>query len=439
MNFGNHENIIEQVLSTIDKDKELIIRQVQEVVRINSINPDLDEGKGEAARDGETKVSRAFGEFMRPLGMEIDLFSAKEGRENCVGRLRGKGGGRSLLFNGHVDVVGVGDLSQWTMAQPFSGDVLDGKIYGRGTTDMKAGLVSAIAAVRALVNCGITLKGDLLVETVCGEEQMDTEAGTGACLKRGYRADAGIVVEPSGPPFPLALAPAGPGALTFSVSLRGKAGHTCMRDEIVRAGGAGNAFAVSALDKAIYLYQGLLRLEQDWGLSKTHQTFTRPGHFTLNPGTIEAGPTPWAIPEEAKLVYTAWFSPQENPETVKKEICDYIEKLCALDTWLKDHPPQIEWMICWPSYNVDTDAALCQSIEAIYPLATGRPAPVYGFAAVADSSFLNEAGIPTVIMGPGDLRLAHAADEYVLIDEVMDASKLYALTILDWCGIANPE
>lgn len=437
MDVTLHNDVIEEVLAALDQEKDEMIRQIQDVVRINSINPDHDEGKLPQAKNGESKVSRALSQYMNSAGMVTDLFAAKDGRENCVGLLRGQGGGRSLLFNGHVDVVGVGDPAQWKIAQPFSGDIIDGKIYGRGTTDMKAGLVSAISAVRAVVNAGLTLKGDLLIQAVCGEEQMDTEAGTGACIARGYTADAGIVVEPSGPPLPLALAPAGPGALTFSINFRGKAGHTCMRDEICRAGGAGDDFAVSAMDKAIYIYNGLLHLEYDWGFSKTHSVFSRPGHFTINPGMIVAGPTPWAIPEQAKLVYTAWFAPQEDAEDVKKEISNHILNLCATDSWLKDHPPEIEWMICWPPYNVDPEAGICRVIKKVYPQATNRPAPVYGFAAVADVTFLNQAGVPTVIMGPGDLRCAHGADEYVLIEEVMDAARIYALTIVDWCGIAT--
>ena len=437
MEYQLREDIRDRILAAVEREAGELIAQTQKAVRINSVNPDHEEGKLTEAWHGETRVSRVLGEYMRAGGMETDLFSAKAGRENCVGVLRGAGGGKSLLFNGHVDVVGVGDPSQWKIAQPFSGDIVEGRIYGRGTTDMKAGLVSTVAAVNALVKSGIQLQGDVLIEAVCGEEQQDTEAGTGACIARGYRADAGIVVEPSGQPYPLALTPAGPGALTFSIEFQGKAGHTCMRDEICRAGGAGNAFAVSAMDKAVYIYGGLLRLEQEWGITKTHPAYTRPGHFTINPSVIEAGPTPWAIPERAKLIYTAWFAPQEDAQDVKKELSDYIALLCAADSWLKDHPPHIDWMICWPPYNVALEADICRAVKSAYPQATGRTAPVYGFAAVADATFLNQAGIPTVILGPGDVTCAHGADEYVRIDELIDAAKIYALTIAVWCGVAR--
>ena len=125
------------------------------------------------------------------------------------------------------------------------------------------------------------------------------------------------------------------------------------------------------MDKAIYIYQGLLRLEQDWGMSKTHPVYARPGHFTICPTVIQAGPTPWAIPEQAKLYYTAWYAPQEDEEDVKREITGYISLLCATDSWLREHPPHVDWMICWPPYNVDPDAPICQAVKCAYPQATG--------------------------------------------------------------------
>ncbi len=426
---------IEKLLQTVNGLLPELIGVVQDVVRINSINPDHAEGQLPEAADGETKVNRRLQPYMEQAGMSTDFFAAKDGRHNLVGHLAGAGGGRSLLFNGHIDVVGVGNPDDWKVAQPFSGDIVEQRIYGRGSTDMKAGIVCAIAAVKAIQQAGIRLKGDVYIESVCGEEQMDTAAGTGACIDRGYRADAGIVVEPSAPPYPLAVLPASPGALTFELWFKGKAAHTCMRDEICRAGGRANAFGVSAMDKAIYIYQGLQRLETEWGFSKKHPVYTRPGHFTLHPGSIYAGPSPFAITEEASLTYTAWFAPQESPEQIKAELVDYVLKLCATDSWLKEHPPEFKWLICWPPYDVPLDAPICQTLLDSYAQAMDAPAPIYGFAAVADATFLNAAGIPTVICGPGDLTIAHGPDEFVAIDELLGAAKIYAMTMLNWCGV----
>lgn len=423
-----------RILNSVDNGFEELLKYAQEAIRINSVNPEHDEGKLPEAFDGETKVNRLYAKYMESAGMTVDLFAAKNERYNAVGVAEG-GDGPSLLFNGHVDVVAPGDLSRWKITQPFSGEIKDGKLYGRGALDDKAPIACTIAAVKAIKDAGLKLKGKVIVESVCGEENMDTEAGTGACIERGYKADAGICVEASAPPYPLAIAPASPGTVNFKVHIKGKSAHTCMRDEICRAGGKGNAFGASALDKAVFVYEGLRRLEEEWGFTKSHPAFTRPGHFTINPGTFYAGPSPFAISEEACLVYTAWYSPSEKEEDVKAEIVDYLNRWCSTDSWLKENPPEIEWTICWPPYDVPLDAPICNAIKSIYEDAAEMPVTVYGFAAVADAAFLNRAGIPTVIMGPGDICNAHGPDEYVLIDELKKATRLYALTIAAWCGV----
>ncbi len=424
----------ERILNAVDAGFDELVRYTQAAVRINSVNPEHDEGKVEEAKDGETKVNRLFSEYMEKAGMKVDMFTAKNDRYNAVGIAEG-GDGPSLLFNGHVDVVGAGDLSRWKVTTPFSGEIKDGKLYGRGSMDDKSGVACAIAAVKAIQDAGLKLKGKVLVESVCGEENMDTAAGTGACIDRGYTADAGICVEASAPPYPLAIDVASPGTVNFEVHIKGKSAHTSMRDEICRAGGKGNAFGASALDKAVFVYQGLRRLEEEWGFTKTHPAFTRPGHFTLNPGTFYAGPSPFAISEEAVLVYTAWYAPYEKEEDVKKEIVDYITKWCATDSWLVENPPEIKWSICWPPYDVPMDAPICKAIESVYEDAVERPVSYYGFAAVADAAFLNRAGIPTVILGAGDICDAHGPDEFVSLEEMKKAAKLYALTIAAWCGV----
>ena len=146
-----------------------------------------------------------------------------------VGRLPGRGGGRSLLLNGHVDVVPTGDLDAWTRPDPFSADVVGGELLGRGACDMKAGLVAAMTAVAAVRRAGAPLAGDLLLAAVPGEE--DGGLGTYAMLARGWRADACVVPEPTS----LGLVPANAGALTFRLTVRGLATHASRRTEGVSA------------------------------------------------------------------------------------------------------------------------------------------------------------------------------------------------------------
>jgi acetylornithine deacetylase/succinyl-diaminopimelate desuccinylase family protein len=424
------------VTAAVDSLKDELVWLVSSMVQIPSLNPTQPGVIREEVLGGETRVNEFLKPVMESIGLETDLWEAEEGRANLVGICKGSGGGRSLLFNGHVDVVIPGPEELWTEASPWSGKVAKGRIYGRGACDMKGGNGAVIIAVKALLQQGYRPKGDVIIQSVVGEEMMNTEAGTGAAIERGYRADAGIVVEPSNPPCPLAILTASPGVLIMTVRVKGKAAHTCMRDELVRAGGRGAEVAVSAVDKAFIIYQGLAKLEEEWGQTKSHPAFTRPGHFTICPATFRGGTSIATIPDECVIEYVVWHAPQDSPEKVKEEIEDQVARYAQTDAWLRENPPKVEWWdFWWPPFDIPADSPICYAVATAYEAALGKPAVFYGFSAVDDASFLNQAGIPTISMGPGDIRVAHAANEYVDIQELVDAAKVYALSIVEWCGI----
>ncbi|MHA1334003.1 MAG: ArgE/DapE family deacylase [Candidatus Odinarchaeia archaeon] len=429
------EDVKKAVLKKIDDIKNDLIKHIQDVVRIRSVNPTYPGIVYEEELGGETEVNKYVEPILKDLGFETDMFAKEEGRHNLVGTLKGTGGGKSLMFNGHVDVVPPGKDEEWTIAGPWSAEIKDGKIYGRGTTDMKAGNMAAIAAIRAILDAGYRLKGDIIYESVVGEEMMNTEAGTGACIEKGYKADGCINVEPSAPPYSLGVIPASPGVSYMRVTIKGKAVHASMRDELIRAGGAGEEVGVSSIDKAMIIYNGLRKLEEEWGRTKTHPLYTRPGHFTIHPGVITGGPNgAFIISDKSTIEYAIWSHPKDSYEDVKKEVEDCIKKWAATDPWLAKNPPEVEWLLFWPPFDVPKDAPISQLCGRAYEAVMGEPAKYYGFAAVDDAAFLNKAGIPTVTLGPGDLRVAHAPNEYVKIQEVIDAAKIYAYAALDWCG-----
>src|SRR4030067_3248966 len=338
------EKIRSDILAAVDSLESEMVQVVSEVVKIPSINPYIDPALKDERIGGETRVNEYLKPVLESFGLETDLWEEEKGRANLVGVCKGNGSGRSLIFNGHVDTVAPGPLELWDVAEPYSGEVVNGRIYGRGTTDMKGPDVAAIYGLKALLTAGYKPKGDVIVETVAGEEMMQPEIGTSATVKRGYRADAAIVVEASAPPHRLAILTASPGVLILKVTVMGKAAHTSMRDEVIRAGGRGRAVAVSAVDKAFLIYSGLLRLEEEWGQTKTHPAFTRPGHFTLCPATFARGLN-WIafIPEECYITYVVWHAPQETKEQVIKEIETHIHNLAQTDAWLRDNPPHSAW------------------------------------------------------------------------------------------------
>lgn len=431
------KRVIDDVSAAVESLQDELVRLTVDMVKIPSINPTYPGIVLEDVLGGESNVNKFLKPVMENIGLEADLWEEEKGRANLVGIYKGTGGGKSLIFNGHIDVVPPGPLDNWTQAGPWSGKVADGKVWGRGTCDMKGGIAAAIIGLKALLKAGYKPKGDVFLESVVGEEMMNTEAGTGATIKRGYKADAAIVVEPSGPPYRLGIIPASPGVMYMVCTIKGKAVHASMRDELFRPGGAGAKVGVSSIDKAFIIYQGLRQLEEEWGQTKSHPLFTRPGHFTLHPGVITGGPSgAFVVSDESRIEYSIWHAPQESEEQVKKEVEEQIARFAQTDPWLRENPPKVEWLLWWPPYDVPVDAPICKAVEVAREAVLNEPANYYGFAAVDDATFLNQAGIPAITIGPGNLQVAHAPNEYVEIAELVDAAKIYALAIVEWCGVS---
>jgi len=436
--------LTEAVLARVDSLRQELVEALSAAVQIESVNPKYPGQVYDEVVGGEGEVGKFVGEIYRGIGCEVDLFAVEPGRENAVGVLDGTGGGRSLIYNGHTDVVPPGDAANWKSGSPFSGKIDTDRVWGRGSTDMKSGILAQAFAARALVECDVKLQGDLILEAVVGEEVMDHECGVTATVKRGYVADAAVVSEPSSPPAPLAVVPASPGLWWFSITVPGKASHAAMRAHTFRAGGLGASVAVNAIDKGVAMFQAIRQLEDEWGQTKRHPLFP-PGHFTIHPGVVAGGPkgvaVPFFISEFMTTEYCCWYHPDEDPEDVKQEIEDHVTRAAQLDPWLRDNPPVFEWKLNWPPFSVDPEHPICVAVGDAHELAAegtryaGRP-EVHGFAAVEDVTFLNLGGVPAISYGPGDLRVAHADDEHCLIDELVTSCKTYAVLAMQWCGVA---
>ena len=434
------------VTGIIDGMQDEIVQTVSELVQIRSVNPGYPGADYEAELGGETEANSYLLEKYKGLGLKEDMWEEAEGRANLVGVWKGEGGGKSLIHNGHIDTVPPGLSENWKSGEPFSGNVQDGRIYGRGSCDMKGPVVSQMMAISAIQRAGLRLQGDVILESTVGEENMDSATiSAGATIKRGYTADAAIVSEPSAPPHPLAIVPASPGLWWVSVTVEGKASHAATRGETFRAGGKGAEVAVNAIDKGVYMVNAIRKLEDEWGLTKKHRLFN-PGHFTMLPGVISGAPhgvqVPFFISEYCTIEYCIWYHPDEHPEAVKEEVETYIHHAAQLDEWLRDHPPALDWKVNWPAFVVDEEHPICKQVaksheEAAAGTRFAGPPAVAGFYAVCDAAFLNPQGVPSIVYGPGSLLVAHAADEYINIDELMVATRTYALATMDWCGVSD--
>jgi acetylornithine deacetylase len=226
----DHRKLLEQ---WIEQNNSTIVNFLQELIRIPSVTGD------------EGPIQEFIASKLKEMGLEVEVFVPSleelrkhpafvevsqpyEGRPNVVGTLKGTGGGKSLLFNGHVDVIPAGDPESWIHGC-WSGDVEDGKLYGRGASDMKSGLAAMTMAVKAIVDSGIKLKGDVILEYVMDEELSGN--GTLACVMKGYKADAGICCETSS----MRVQPGSIGRIWFEIKVKGKAAGIQRRWEGVNA------------------------------------------------------------------------------------------------------------------------------------------------------------------------------------------------------------
>ncbi|MFM7694854.1 MAG: M20 family metallopeptidase, partial [Actinomycetota bacterium] len=196
------EEIRTAVLRRIEELADETVELTREMVRIVSRNPTLPGIDRAEVIGGETRVNDLLEERYRAAGLETARVAADPERSNLVGTRRGTGGGRSLALNGHVDTVSPVEPSAWVTGDPWDPQIIDGRLYGIGSTDMKGSGAAMWAVAQALEDCGVRLQGDLQLHAVVGEEMMEHEVGTGAVIRAGHRTDAAIVTEPSSIPLP---------------------------------------------------------------------------------------------------------------------------------------------------------------------------------------------------------------------------------------------
>lgn len=427
-----------RVTAQIDALRDEIVSTLQAVVRIPSITPKYPGLVYDELVGGEKRANEALIPTLQAAGAEIDLWEEEPGRANLVGVIRGSGGGRSLICNGHIDTVPPGDHATWMGGDPYAAEVRDGKVYGIGACDMKAGIVAQSFAAVALKQCGVRLQGDLILESVCGEETMDHNVGVSATVKRGYTADAAIVTEPCALPHPVKIAPCSVGSAWLRITVPGKATHVLVRGALVWPGGEGERYGVNAIDKAIYVANGIKKLEENWGFTKSHPLYP-PGHFTIGmnlmSGYPPGPPVPFIVPHEAVLDYIVIYPPDETGEAIFAEVETFLNHVYDQDPWLSRNRPTMEWKHHWPPYNTPVDHPIVQTIACAYENTLGVPAEFQGFAAVDDATYLERGGIPSISYGPGNIMVCHAVDEHVAIDEVVKVCKVLATTAIDWCGV----
>lgn len=384
----------------------------------------------------ETPAQERMAEWMGDAGLDVDLweidqaelarhpaYSSELERERplgLVGTLPGRGGGRSLLLDGHVDVVPPGDRALWTNP-PFSGTLVDGRIFGRGALDMKGALVAGLHALKAVRTAGPDLAGPVHLASVIGEE--DGGSGTLATILRGYRADGAVVMEPT----ELAVAPAQAGALNFRVRVPGRAAHGAVREE-----------GVSAIEKAVPVLRALRELEEERNRTLAGDPLFA-GYrlpFAICVGTIRGGDWASSVADHLTMEGRLGVAPGEDPAAARAALDAAVAAEARKDPWLRDHPPRVEW---WggrfQAALTEPDHDLVRTVAGATASVTGAEPAITGMTYGADMGLLaNEGGMPTVLFGPGDIRRAHRPDEWVGVDELVAHARALAVTVLRFCG-----
>jgi acetylornithine deacetylase len=399
-------------------DRDRMIEDLEALVRIPSIT-----GTEETVAEWAAEALHGLGLELITLTPDLDAIRADPdwpGEEMprtslpvVIGRARGRAGtaGPLIALSGHLDVVPPGDPATWTV-DPWGAEVRDGSLYGRGACDMKGGVAAILAAVRALAAAGDLdrLDGQLAVVLVPSEE--DGGQGTLAAIRAGVQPDLAIITEPSN----LDVVVAHAGAITFRLTVPGRAAHASQRRE-----------GVSALDKLFLLTKAL---EEDEG--RRNQAETDPLMTVLGlpyPTIIGiVGGGEWASTVLDKVIAHGRYGVRlgQTEAEAEAELRACIAAACAADDFLRDHPATVEITGGrFGSARVPSDHRLPVGLADAAEAVTGRRPALIGEPYGADMRlFVNVADSPCVIFGPGDVRVAHSADEHVPLDEVETCARV---------------
>lgn len=420
----------ESIAQAVDDLRPALVNFLQEIVRIPSLP------------NNEGPVQAKIAAKLRSLGLDVEILTTRfdelaghpafdddgfspDSRVNVVARWPGSGGGSgqgSLLLNGHVDVVSPGDLALWR-DDPWSGALRDGRLYGRGACDMKAGVSAGIFAIETLRRLGYCPTHDLLLSSVIGEES----GGVGALttIVAGVRADAVVVLEPTN----AAICPVQAGALTFRLTVPGRAAHGAAKNE-----------GVSAIAAFLPLFQAIEELDRRRHSNYTNPIYPNPTNVApISIGTIRGGEWHSTVPESLVVEGRCGVFPGESPAEVRALLAETVAQAASTDAWLVAHPPRLAWFEGqFESCATPLDHPLLTTLAAVHRQVHGRDPAIEGVPYGADLRlFVNHAQMPGVLYGPGDVRQAHTANESVSIDEVVAAVKTITGVISEWCGTAG--
>ena len=388
--------LAKRIAEEVNKSKDEIIELTQKLIRVPSYSGD--------ARN-LSRIAQIISEEMKQMNFSVELIEAEKGLPNVIGTFRGSADAPCLLFNGHTDVVPAPRGGGWT-CEPFGAEIKEGRIYGRGACDMKAGLAAMLTAPRIAFRLFPEYKGNLILSATVDEE-IGGFKGLKHVVEQGIKADMGIVCEPSD----LKIVNVCKGLLQLRLRTRGRSAHGGVPEQ-----------GVNAISKMMKI---LRKLEAHNFGQPPHEVLGKP---TVNIGRISGGQKPNIVPDSCEAEIDIRYLPGKN----HRQIIDDVEKLLA---GLKEKDRQINTEIeiirYRSSLEIAQDSPVIKTIRKAGKEVLGKYPELRGMITPGDSEYLVNAGIPSVIFGPGDEHLAHSANEWIAINDILTATEIYAAIIIN--------
>ncbi|HET9828407.1 MAG TPA: ArgE/DapE family deacylase [Nocardioidaceae bacterium] len=407
-------------------DERALVDSLGELVRIPSLG-------GSAA---EIEVQEFAARLLRDLDADVDRWDLdldelsadpwfpgvevhREAAVGVVGTVRGRGEQMpGLVLQGHLDVVPAGAPERWLGMDPYSAELRDGSLYGRGACDMKAGVAANLAVVRTLRSAGLTLERPLAVHCVVGEE--DGGLGAFATLRRGHIGEAAVITEPTGGTIVTATA----GALTFRIEVSGRSAHGSMRNE-----------GVSAFEAFLPLHAALMDFEAERNRDPG-PSFVGSIPYALSFGVIRAGEWSSTVPDRLVAEGRLGVQIDEDPRLARAHFEDVVTAVAVTDPWLRDNRP----VVTWPggqfaSGSTDVNQPIVADMSAAVAATTGEhPSLASGVYGSDLRLYTGIGGIPTLHYGPGEMRDAHTPLEKVSLDELVRVTRALIVLAVRRCG-----
>jgi acetylornithine deacetylase len=432
----------QRIVTQVEQNRDRIAATLQELIRFESIvlaDPTQ-------AGPGERDCQHFLEQRLKTAGFATDLWEPDAGvllekyrgrpgaqtgrnftgRPNLAATLRGNGSGRSLLLTGHIDVVPAGERTHWH--HPPFGGVQDGdRIHGRGAVDMKGGVACMLVAAEIIRELELPLSGDLVFATVVDEEIGGM--GTLALADRGYRADAGILTEPTAN----RVSPLCHGILWGKIIIDGIGGHAELKPRHWDAGGPVDAIQLTRL-----ILHGIDVLNERWRTDprKNHLLMDLPNQVIAT--QVRVGEHPSSMAGHGEIIIDVQYLPSERDAqgvggAVRREVEEHVAKIAQLDPWLAKRPPRVEWILDADCAEVPVDSPIVKTFAAACTAAQ-QPFQLWGMGAHTDMGIPTELGkTPTVNFGPGDPSQAHQPNENVSVTDLVNCTKVVALVIAHWC------